>query len=253
MATLAEIIAECDLQLEPQRFDDWCPNGLQVEGRSEVARIASAVSAHAELFDRAIAARADLLLVHHGLLWGSSPAPLVGSFKHRVELLLGARISLLAYHLPLDAHPQLGNNALIARALGAHSLLPFAEHRGRPIGFIAKLEHPGCDARELSATIGKLCAREPLHLAYGPERVTRIAIVTGAGSAYLEEAIAAGAQAFLTGEPAERVMATAKEARVHFFAAGHYATETFGVRRLGEHLAERFGVAHEFIDIPNPI
>ena len=253
MAKLSEILAECQALLAPDRFADYCPNGLQVEGRAEVGKIVSAVSAHAELFERAIAAGADLLLVHHGLLWGSAPTPLTGAFKQRVKLLIEADLSLLAYHLPLDAHPQLGNNALIARALGAQTLLPFAEHRGQPIGFIAQLPEPGTEAHALHAQIRALCAREPLHFDFGPARISSLAILSGAGSSYLEEAIAAGAEAFLTGEPAERVMATAREARIHFFAAGHYATETFGVKRLGEHLAERFGLGHEFIDVANPI
>ncbi|HLI32531.1 MAG TPA: Nif3-like dinuclear metal center hexameric protein [Solirubrobacteraceae bacterium] len=253
MASLAEIVAACDALLAPERFADYCPNGLQVEGRSEVRRIASAVSAHAELFERAIASGVDLLLTHHGLLWGSAPTPLTGAFRQRLKLLLEADISLLAYHLPLDAHPELGNNALIARALGAQSLTPFAEHRGQPIGFIAQLPSPGSEPRALHAAIERLCGREPLHFDFGPTPVRSIAIISGAGASYLEQAIAAGADAFLTGEPAERVMAIAKEAGVHFIAAGHYATETFGIRQLGAHLAERFGLEHVFIDIPNPI
>jgi dinuclear metal center YbgI/SA1388 family protein len=173
--------------------------------------------------------------------------------KRRLKLLFDADLSLAAYHLPLDAHPQVGNNALIAHALGANSLQPFAPHEGEPIGFIASFPGDGLDASVLFARVTELTAREPLVFDAGPKQVRSLAIVSGAGANYLDEAVLAGADAFLTGEPAERVMTQAQEFNIHFIAAGHYATETFGVRRLGEHLSERFGVKHAFIDIPNPI
>jgi len=251
--TLLEAIAELDGLLEPHRFPDYCPNGLQVPGRAEIATVATGVSASAELFERAAAARADLLIVHHGILWGSRPAPIDAPMKRRLKLLFDADISLAAYHLPLDAHPTCGNNALIARALGADALQPFAPHEGQPIGFIARFPNEGVDTSTLFARVATLTAREPLIFDAGPARVRSIAIVSGGGANYLDEAIAAGAEAFLTGEPTERVMTQAREAAIHFIAAGHYATETFGVRRLGEHLGERFDVRHVFIDVPNPI
>jgi putative NIF3 family GTP cyclohydrolase 1 type 2 len=162
-------------------------------------------------------------------------------------------IALAAYHLPLDAHPEVGNNAHIARGLGAAELEPFAEHAGRPIGIAARFGGDGIDARDLAARVAELTGREPLHLAYGPARVREIGIVSGGAAGYLDDAIAAGHDAFLTGEPAERVLAQSREAGIHFLAAGHYATETFGVRALGDRLAERFGVRHVFLDDPNPI
>lgn len=255
-AALADLIADLDALLEPARFADYGPNGLQVPGRAEVATVATGVSASAELFERAIAARADLILVHHGLFWRPTRrgvGPIDRAMKRRLKLLFDADASLAAYHLPLDAHPTNGNNALIAGALGADSHAPFGLHEGQPIGVLARFPAPGFDAQDLTARVAALTEREPLVFDAGPPRVQALAIVSGAGASYLDDAIAAGADAFLTGEPAERVMTQAREAAIHFIAAGHYATETFGVRRLGEHLSERFGVEHVFIDVPNPV
>jgi dinuclear metal center YbgI/SA1388 family protein len=250
---LPQAIAELDRLLQPKRFKDYCLNGLQVPGRAEVARVVTGVSASAELFERAAAARADLLVVHHGLFWGSAPAAIDARMKRRLKLLFDADMSLVAYHLPLDAHPELGNNALIGRALGASTLEPFALHEGQSIGFLARFPDEGIAASDLFGRVGELTARTPLVFDAGPERVRGVAIVSGAGNDHLAEAVAAGADALLTGEPAERVMSEAQEAGIHFIAAGHYATETFGVKRLGEHLRERFGLEHLFIDVPNPI
>jgi dinuclear metal center YbgI/SA1388 family protein len=261
----AEIVAELDRILEPQRFDDYGPNGLQVPGASEVTTLATGVSANVELFEQAVAEQAQLLLVHHGLFWGSGSGPIDATLKRRLKLLFDANIGLAAYHLPLDAHAQYGNNALLARALGATKLEPFALHHGEPIGFLATLANAdganpgdgspgeGIPADDLFTRVREITARDPLVFDAGPARIRTIAIVSGAGSDYLADAAAAGADALLTGEPAERAMAAAREANLHFIAAGHYATETFGVNALGEYLAERFGVRHVFLDVPNPI
>jgi dinuclear metal center YbgI/SA1388 family protein len=256
-AATSEIIAELDSLLEPERFDDYCANGLQVPGPHDVQTIATGVSANVALFEQAAQEHAQLLLVHHGLLWGSGIQTIDTTLKRRLKLLFDANIALAAYHLPLDAHPQLGNNALLAEALGATDLAPFALHHGQPIGFIATLagDDPdaGVPAEDLFARVQTITTREPLILGDGPAHVRRLAIVSGAGSDYLAEAAAAGADALLTGEPAERATANAREAGMHLIAAGHHATETFGVKRLGEHLAERFGLRHVFIDVPNPV
>jgi dinuclear metal center YbgI/SA1388 family protein len=252
-ATLQEVLEEIDAILEPERFEDYGPNGLQVPGRAEVATIATGVSAHLELFELAVAEKTDLLLVHHGIFWGPGPGPIDEQLKHRLRILFDADISLAAYHLPLDANLELGNNALLAQALGAEELRPFAFHRGEPIGVLAELPDGGMTLAELSARTREVTAREPLVFDSGPARVERVGIVSGAGAAYRRAAAAAGAQAFITGEPAERCMAQARELGLHFLAAGHYATETFGVRRLGEHLAARFDLRHVFLDVPNPI
>jgi dinuclear metal center YbgI/SA1388 family protein len=250
---LEDAIDELDSLLQPARFRDYCPNGLQVPGRAEITRVATGVSASAELFERAIEERADLLVVHHGLFWGSQANPIDARMKRRLKLLFDADMSLAAYHLPLDAHPEVGNNALIGQALGASQLEPFAAHEGEPIGFIARFPGEGIPAGDLFARVTELTARTPLVFDAGPERVHSIAIVSGGGANYLTSAVAAGADAFLTGEPTERIMTESQEAGIHFLAAGHYATETFGVKRLGRLLSERFDLEHVFIDVPNPI
>jgi dinuclear metal center YbgI/SA1388 family protein len=252
-AAASEILQELDRLLEPGRFDDYGPNGLQVPGAPNIETVATGVSAHLELFERAVAERAQLLIVHHGIFWGSGPGVIDAQLKRRLQLLFDAEIGLAAYHLPLDAHATLGNNALLARALDAVRIEPFALHRGEPIGFIAELDGAGATPPELLSRVRELTAREPLAFEFGPPRVRRLAIVSGAGSDYIADAAAAGADALLTGEPTERVMAQARELGVHFIAAGHYASETLGVRALGEHLAKRFGVRHVFLDVPNPI
>jgi dinuclear metal center YbgI/SA1388 family protein len=173
--------------------------------------------------------------------------------KRRLKLLFDADASLAAYHLPLDAHPRLGNNALIAQGLGAETSEAFARHEGETIGVLARFAGAGLPAGDLQGRVQALTAREPLVFAAGPAQIRALAIVSGAGASYLQEAIEAGADAFLTGEPAERAMAQAREGAIHFIAAGHYATETFGVKALGEHLAARFGVEHVFVDVPNPV
>jgi dinuclear metal center YbgI/SA1388 family protein len=261
-APTRNILADLDALLEPSRFEDYGPNGLQVPGAPQVDTVATGVSANLELFERAAAEKAQLLIVHHGLFWGSGPGPIDAALKRRLKILFDADIGLAAYHLPLDAHPELGNNALIGKALGAESLEPFALHHGEPIGFIATLpgdsvdggnENDGIPARALFTRVRELTARDPLIFDAGPATIRRLAIVSGGGADYIADAIAAGADALLTGEPVERVMSTAREAGIHFIAAGHYATETFGVKALGEHIAKRFGVRHVFIDVPNPI
>ncbi len=252
-AQLTDILAEAERLLDPGRFEDYGPNGLQVPGGATVERIASAVSANAEVFERAAAEDVQLLLVHHGLFWGSGLQRVDGALKRRLQLLFDNDISLAAYHLPLDAHPEIGNNALLADALGAELHEPFGAHRGQTIGRLATLPGEGTHVEELLRQVATVTRREPLLQGAGPEQVRRVAIVSGAGSDYLPEAAAAGAQALLTGEPVERAMAGARELGLHLIAAGHYATETFGIRRLGELLAERFGVSHQFIDVPNPV
>jgi dinuclear metal center YbgI/SA1388 family protein len=261
----ADILSELDRILEPDRFEDYCVNGLQVPGPAQVQTIATGVSAHAELFELAAQEHADLLLVHHGLFWGPGIKAIDVTLKRRLQILFDANIALVAYHLPLDAHPELGNNALLASALGAQQCIPFALHHGQPIGCIAELTDDGAPegrgkdapdglaADELFARVQEITAREPLVFDAGPPRIRRLAIVTGAGADYLADAAAAGADALLTGEVSERSMAQAREVGLHLISAGHYATETFGIKRLGEHLAERFQLGHVFVDVPNPV
>ena len=253
MADDAEILAYLDDLLEPSGFEDHGPNGLQVPGRRHVEHVVTGVSASAELFLRARATDAGLILVHHGLFWERQPRALTRTGAERLRILLDAQMGLAAYHLPLDAHPDVGNNALLADGLGCVEREPFGMHRGRQIGFVGQFPGEGLAAPELFDRVGSLTGREPLVFATGPARVRRVGIVSGGGAGSLDEAAAAGVDAFVTGEPSEPAMAQAREAGLHFIAAGHYATETFGVRAVGERLAERFSVSHEFVDLPNPV
>jgi dinuclear metal center YbgI/SA1388 family protein len=252
-ARTADIIAFLDELLEVERFDDLGPNGLQVPGAAEVTTVLTGVSAQRELFERAVAEDAQLVLAHHGILWDFEPRRIGPAQAARLKLLLANDVALAAYHLPLDAHPEIGNNALIAAQLGAASRTPAFTYKGSPIGVIAHFDGDGIPAAELTARVGTLTAREPLVFDTGPERVRTLGIVSGAAAGTLAEAIDLGLDAFLTGEPKEHVMAQARESGIHFIAAGHYATETFGIRRLGELVAERFGVRHVYADIPNPV
>jgi len=253
MARLTEIVADLDRLLDPEGFEDYGPNGLQVQGAEEVTHVVTGVSASLELFERAIEGGAQLIVTHHGLLWNADDPRVVGARRERLRALLRADVSLVAYHLPLDAHPVVGNNALIAAGLGLLDPEPFGRHRGRAIGVRARVPGEGIAATELVARVAALTGREPLALPGGPEVVRSVGIVSGGGARNVEEAIAAGLDAFITGEPAEWAAALAREARIHFVAAGHHATETFGPQALGEHLREHFGVRVTDIPIANPV
>jgi dinuclear metal center YbgI/SA1388 family protein len=249
MSHIDALIAALDELLEPAAFEDYGPNGLQVPpGTPEVRRIVTGVTAQRELIERAVALDAQLVLVHHGLFWNFHPVGLSPVLAERLRLLFRHDVGLAAYHLPLDAHPEVGNNALLADALGCERHEPFAT-----IGRAGTFAGHGIPAAELFARVEHRTGRRPLVFDAGPQHVRRIAIVSGGAASRLPLAIQDGFDAFLTGEPAEHVMAEAREAGIHFIAAGHYATETFGVRALGDWLAERFGVEHRWVDIPNPV
>lgn len=252
MTSRDAIIAHLDELLEPELFEDYGPNGLQVPGSDGVGVVATGVSAGLELFERAAAAGAQLVLCHHGLFWDFLPRVLTPAMKLRLRTLFDAEMSLAAYHLPLDAHSEVGNNALACAALGLEVGERFGSHRGRAIGCVGRSAKgvPIADLRERCLTA---FGQEPFVWEFGPDRLHTLGIVSGAAASSLGEAVARGLDGFLTGEPAEHVMADAREAGVHFLAAGHYATETLGVRRLGDLLADRFGVEHVFVDVPNPI
>ena len=254
MGNLEEIVNFCDELLDAQAFEDYCPNGLQVPGRSEVATIVSGVSASLELFERAAELGADLILAHHGLIWGRTPTVIDRAARRRLELLFSRDCSLLAYHLPLDGHGEIGNNALIAAAIGCESQQPFGQLGSKTIGVAGFFAGDGITIDELAARTSNACGgRGPLLFDGGPTQVRSVAIVSGAGSNYLDDAIKSDFDAFITGEPAERVMNESREGGIHFIAAGHYATETLAVQRLGDLISERFGVSHHFVDVPNPI
>lgn len=250
MASREEIVEFLDKLLDSPGFPDYGPNGLQVPGAADVSSIITGVSATRELFEVALQKESSMVLVHHGIFWGDAGA-LSEMQAGRLRVLLANDLNLVAYHLPLDAHPSVGNNALLIEELGLALEESFGDYKGRSIGFVAT--SPGIGGEELASTISRRLGREPLHLAYGPERIERVAVIAGSAPDYIEAAAAAGCDAFITGEAAERVNSAAKELGIHFYAAGHHATEKLGVQRLGEALVEHFGITHEFIDIPNPI
>lgn len=247
-----ELIAFLDELLDSPGRADYGPNGLQVPGADEVELVVTGVSAHRELFERAAAAGAQFVLCHHGIFWGGPPGPVTQQLKERLKLLFDHDMTLAAYHLPLDAHPEVGNNALICEGLGLEREAAFGEAKGELIGWIGSAPEPLALA-ELVERSTALFGSAPLVFESGPDEIRRVGVVSGGGSPTLGEAIALGLDAFVTGEPTEHVMADAREGHIHFIAGGHYASETFGVKRLGELLSERFGVEHRFIEIPNPI
>jgi dinuclear metal center YbgI/SA1388 family protein len=253
MTQISDIIRTLDELLSPGEFRDLGPNGLQVPGTAEVVRVVTGVSAQRELSERAVALGAQLVLVHHGLFWDFHPTGLTPMLAERLRPLFKHDINLAAYHLPLDAHAEVGNNALLARALGCENLVPFGNYKGATIGFSGSFGGDGVTVAELGERVRAATGREPTILDGGPDRIRSIGVVSGSAADRLGEAAAAGLDAFLTGEPREHVFAEAHELGVHFVAAGHYATETFGVRALGDLLSQRFGLEHVFVDIPNPV
>jgi dinuclear metal center YbgI/SA1388 family protein len=223
-----------------------------VPGAADVTSVVTGVSAQLELFERAAEAGAQLVLCHHGLFWDFHPRAIGPAMKERLRVLFDAEISLAGYHLPLDAHPDVGNNALICAALGLERAEPFAEHKGRPLGFVGRSDD-GVQFAQLRERCAETFGQEPFVFECGPELVHSVGVVSGGAQGKFREAIESGLDAFLTGEVAEHVMADAREGGVHYVAAGHYATERLGIRRLGELVAERFRIEHRFVEIPNPI
>jgi dinuclear metal center YbgI/SA1388 family protein len=250
---LFHLESELDDLLEAEGIPDYCPNGVQVEGRPEVQRLVTAVSASRELFTRAIDLEADAVLVHHGILWNAAaPQRLVGSHRERVRLLIENDLSLLAYHLPLDRHMELGNAAQLARLLGLDDLEPFAAFQGVSVGVCGVFREP-VDAEELAGRVAAACKREPQVFAGRGRLVSSVGIVTGGAQRDFHEAVAAGLDAFITGEASEWVMHQAAEDGVHYLAAGHYASERFGVQAVGRWLETEHGLDVVFVDLPNPV
>ncbi len=237
-----------DTLLDAARFRDYCPNGLQVEGRASVGRVVSGVTASLALIERAIEANADAILVHHGLFWKGDDMRIVGPKKKRLELLLRHGINLFAYHLPLDAHAQLGNNAQLAQWLGFAVTGRFAE---QDIGFLGELAAP-LPAEALTARVSAALGRPALVVGPLGRVVKKIAWCTGGAQGYFEAAIAAGCDAFLSGEISEQTTHLARETGVPYIAAGHHATERYGVQAVGAWLQAQFGVEHQFVDDDNP-
>lgn len=239
--------------LKPEQYQDYCPNGLQVEGRPVITRLATGVSACQRFLDEAIEWGADALLVHHGYFWRTEAPQIVGMKRRRLATLLNSELSLLAYHLPLDAHPEFGNNACLGRLMGIEldDQEPLQSGVGS-IGLIGSLPEV-ITAGEFVAKLELITGREPLHVGDPQALVRRLAWCTGAAQEYIDQAVAAGADLFVTGEASEQTVHTAREEGIHFVAAGHHATERYGVQAVGAHLAQEFSLEHRFFDIENPV
>ncbi len=252
MVQLTELVNFCEGLLDVEAFSDYAPNGLQVEGVAEVGKIVTGVTASQALIDAAIEAKADLLLVHHGFFWrGESPC-ITGIKRRRIGRLIENNLSLLAYHLPLDAHPDCGNNAQLAQRLGLQVEGRFGLHERDQIGMYGQLSR-AMSAEELARHISQVLGRQVLHLAGDEVPITRVAWCTGAAQNYIESTPALNVQAFISGEVSEQTTHFVRESGIHYYAAGHHATERDGVNALGDLLVQKFGVVHEFIDVANPI
>lgn len=235
--------------LQVDQFKDYCPNGLQVEGRLEVNKIASGVSASLAFLEAARDAGADAVLVHHGYFWKNEAPCMVGVKRKRIKFLLDNEISLLAFHLPLDAHPELGNNAQLARVLGLSAETNFGNESLVASGSLAAPQ----TLNDFSTFVHSQLQRAPLVIGDLNRSVQSIAWCTGAAQGYFDEAIALGVDVYISGEISEQTVHLARESGVAYIGAGHHATERYGVRALGEHLSHHFGLSHEFIDIDNPV
>ncbi|HEX4954442.1 MAG TPA: Nif3-like dinuclear metal center hexameric protein [Thermoanaerobaculia bacterium] len=247
--TLVEYL---DDYLQAGQGRDYCPNGLQVEGRRRIHKLVTGVSACQALFDRARHLGADALLVHHGLFWEGDSRALTGVAYRRVAELVRSEVALLAYHLPLDRHPEVGNNAVAARRLGLIDLEPFAFHDGLAVGFSGTFPAPLTPV-ELVARCRHLFGAEPLAFLSGPDSITSLGIVSGRAEREVHRAIRQGLDAYVTGEATEWVMNLVREAGIHYLACGHHATERLGIQALGDHIAMRFDIEVEFVDVPNPV
>lgn len=230
------------------KFQDYCPNGLQVQGRDRIYKIVGGVTASQALVDAAIAEKADALLVHHGYFWRGESQAIVGVKYHRIKALLEADINLLAYHLPLDAHPQFGNNAQLGQILGFN----VDAKTDTSLIFSGRLEHPAT-LTSLSEQIGQRLGRQPLSIAGGEHQIKRVAWCSGAAQSYIEEAADLGVDLYISGEISEQTVHIARERNIHYISAGHHATERYGVMSLGQHLIEKYQIEFKFIDIDNPV
>ena len=251
MVQLKDLLNYSNNILEIERFNDFCPNGLQVEGKPELKKLVSGVTASQALIDAAIAEEADALLVHHGYFWKGEDPRIIGLKYKRISRLMEAGISLLAYHLPLDAHPLYGNNAKLAEILDFNVAGRFPSDVSA-VGMYGTLKTP-MSAGDFSDKIAASLGQQPLHIGGNSEQIHTVAWCSGAAQNYIEAASELGVDAYITGEVSEQTVHIARESGIHFYAAGHHATERYGVQALGEHLAMHFALKHQFIDISNPV
>ena len=252
MVTRNECLSYLETLLEPSRFQDYCPNGLQVAGRDNIQQIVTGVTASQALIDAALDFGADTILVHHGYFWRGEDPRVIGIKQRRLKQLLVNDVNLIAYHLPLDAHPDLGNNAQLARLLDIEVDGRMASTGEPAIGLCGSFSE-SCTVPEFADLIRQKLEREPLVIHAHDRPMTTIGWCSGAAQDYIEQAAELGLDAFMSGEISEKTVHLARELGINYFAAGHHATERYGVMALGEHLASQFGVKHQFIDIDNPV
>ena len=237
--------------LKTDEFNDYCPNGLQVEGNEQINKIVTGVSASIELFEQSIREKADTIIVHHGMIWDNERPIYQGAYKKRIYILLENNINLYAFHLPLDAHPEIGNNAQLAKLIGMNNLESFGEYKGQNIGIKGEIDPISKD--HFFDKIENIVNRKPLIFAYGPDKIKKVGIISGGAQKDIKQAVADNMDVYITGEVSEYNMHYAKEEQIHFISAGHYATEKFGIIALGNHLKKKFNIQVTFIDIPNPV
>lgn len=249
--SLSALVQLLNTELASSSIKDYCPNGLQVEGRSQIHKVVIGVTACQKLLDAAIAVNADAILVHHGYFWKGEASEITGMKKRRLQSLLRNDISLLAYHLPLDVHPTLGNNAQLGKLLGLSNIRALTSVEPRGVVMLGDVAAP-VNAAEIAAQLKQLLRREPLLHAAGGALVTTIAWCSGGGQGYIQAAADAGADLFFSGEVSEQTIHCADELGIHFIAAGHHATERYGIQALGQWLAAQTGIEVCFIDVPNP-
>ncbi|WP_213879145.1 Nif3-like dinuclear metal center hexameric protein [Pseudomonas sp. dw_358] len=247
---LTTLVEEADRYLGSAKIQDYCPNGLQVEGRPQVMRIVSGVTASQALLEAAVDAGADLILVHHGYFWKGENPCITGMKQRRLKTLLKHDMSLLAYHLPLDLHPEVGNNVQLARQLEITVEGPLDPNNAKVVGLVGSLSEPMLPS-DFARKVHHAMGREPL-LVDGSQMIRRVGWCTGGGQGYIDQAVLAGVDLFISGEASEQTFHSARENGISFIAAGHHATERYGVQALGDYLARRFAVEHLFIDCPNP-
>ncbi len=245
------LLQEIEQFLNVNAISDYCPNGLQVEGKAQIKRIVSGVTASQALIDAAIELQADAILVHHGYFWKGEDQRVIGMKQRRIKALLTHDINLLAYHLPLDVHPEVGNNVQLAQRLGLTVTGSLEPGNPRSVGLIGTLDTP-LSAKDFAARIESVLSRAPLVFDQH-KPIQSVAWCTGGAQGYIEQAIAAGVDAYLTGEVSERTFHEAQENGISFFAAGHHATERYGVQALGEWLVKRFGIEHHYVECDNPV
>jgi dinuclear metal center YbgI/SA1388 family protein len=251
MTTIQNIIKKADALLTPEKFQDYCPNGLQVAGKDEINKIITGVTACQALLDQAVNEKADIVLAHHGYFWRDENPCIVGMKRKRIATLIEHNINLVVYHLPLDAHPVYGNNVQLAKKLGLKiELAP--DRKVTDLVFVCSLPSP-MSANDFVAHVAQCLQRQPLHIPGNAKTINKIALCTGGAQDYFQQALKLGVDAFLTGEISESVVHMARETGIDYIAAGHHATEKYGIQALGEYLAQKLNVEHKFIDIENPV